>query len=658
MAVTGVKCIFVGGLALGWVAAFGSGGSYPAPVLDAEPTIDGDLGEAAWKNALHLDGFADQATGGPTADRSEAWVGVTDSGIWVAIYCHDSQPDKIVARTIQKGGQLEDDDFCGLIIDPMNRRTFNGNSQFFVNAIGTQYENIAGGRAAKKEWRGSWRSATKRVDDGYIVEMMVPWRVLQFPAGKKSDLLFNVGRVQQRTKAVSYALDVGRPMLAENHGTLLQVPFPAAAAADQIDLLGYISPEYDSDSSPTTSFHAGLDIRYRPTQTLTSVLSLSPDFKNIESEVEGIGFTRTERFLSDVRPFFAEGSQYFNLTSGYGIGRIFYSNRIDNFDQGVKFFGDFGARSSVSFLAAREDGNRLDSVARYQYQFGTRSNASMFATYRDEPGRKSSVIGAKTNVALGSHSVGMELMQSDDAGNRGVAGYGYLDFTYPNYFLTFSGSFIQPDFRARLGYVPQVDRRGGFMYQEYNREYRNGPVRKVSLHAYADDFKHFDGSNETRSMSMNGSFETPSDWEFSGGYNREVFENEVREIYSAGAGWNVSNRFRQISVFYNWGDQDGRYTDFLSVEGKFRLAPGLDLGVETSAFKLGGRRDQSVVTLGWEMDSEQSLTGRFVRTDGDSNWYLAYRKSGGLGLEYFFIFGDPNAREFRNRAAFKVVWAR
>lgn len=655
---TGLRLICLSGLSVLAIGiAYSSGSEYNAHQLVTPPAIDGVIGENEWLGALKLEDFIDQPTGKKVSERIEAWVGVDSKGIYVAIYAHDSQPDKIVARTIQKGGELEEDDFVGLIIDPMNRRDPNGNSQFFVNAIGTQFENIAGGRAAKKEWRGTWFSAAKRVEDGYIVELMVPWRLLSYPGGRKGDILFNIGRVHQRTKEVGYSTDMGRPFRQENHPLMTGVEFPKRNLADQIDLMGYLSPEYDEDASPSSTLRGGIDIRYKPTETLNAVMSVSPDFKNIEGQVEGIGFTRTERFLSDTRPFFTEGSRYFRLSSEHGVGSMFYSQRVDDFDQGFKFFGDFDKRQSLGFLAAREDGNRLDSVLNYGYRFSPRTSASLFSTYRDEPGRKNSVVGGKVNYGLGNHDVGFEMMSSDDGGQKGSAGFGYFDTSLPNYFMTIAGSFIQPEFRARLGFVPYVDRQGAYIFQEYNRDLRSGWIREVHFDNFIEDFDHFDGSNFSRDFNVGGRIETRDDWAFGLSYDRNTFEDEVSEQWTVGAGWNVSNRYKQINVNYTWGDQDGIYTSFLSLNSQFRIGKGLDLGFRQSIFKLAGNREQSVVSLGWEIDPEQSVTGRWVKNDRDSNWYVAYRKSGGLGLEYFLIFGDPNAREFRNRAAFKVVWA-
>lgn len=650
-----IACIFA---LVNASVGYGQGNAFEAPTLTNPPIIDGVINQEEWSGAIKIDSFIDQVSGRKMSEPTEAWIGVTIKGIFIAIYAHDSQPDKIVARTIQRGGNIDDDDYVGLIIDPLNRRDPSGNSQFFVTAIGTQWENIAGGRAAKKEWRGIWFSRVNRVSDGYITEVLVPWSLLSFPAGRKSDVLFNIARVHARTREVGYVTDMGRPFRQENHPLLRGVAFPARSLSDQVDILGYVSPEYDEDENPSATIRGGVDIRYKPTDTLNAVLSVSPDFKNIEGQVEGIGFTRTERFLADTRPFFTEGSQYFSLSSQHGIGRAFYSNRVDDFDQGFKFFGDFDKHQSLGFLVAREDARRLDSVLKYAYRFGPRTSASAFMTYRDEPGRKSSLIGAKTNMGLGNHELGMELMQSDDGGQPGTAGYAYFDTDLPNYFLTFTGSFVQPDFRSRLGLIPFVDKQGGFMFQEYNREIREGWVRHIHFDSYAEDFEHYDGSNLSRSFSIGGSFETRNDLRLGYNYYRETFEQEVGETHEIYGGVNVSNRFRQFGFSYGWGDRDGIYTNFVNLEAQIRIARGLDIGLQHSLLKLAGNRDQTILGLGWEIDPEQSITARYVKTERDSNWYIAYRRSGGLGMEYFLILGDPNAREFRNRAAFKVVWAR
>jgi hypothetical protein len=41
---------------------------------------------------------------------------------------------------------------------------------------------------------------------------------------------------------------------------------------------------------------------------------------------------------------------------------------------------------------------------------------------------------------------------------------------------------------------------------------------------------------------------------------------------------------------------------------------------------------------------------------GDINAYIAFRRSGNKGAEYFLIFGDPNARQFQASLILKAVF--
>ena len=47
--------------------------------------------------------------------------------------------------------------------------------------------------------------------------------------------------------------------------------------------------------------------------TLTGVATIKPDFQTIEQDVTGINFSYTEKLLTDRRPFFAEGSEFFHV---------------------------------------------------------------------------------------------------------------------------------------------------------------------------------------------------------------------------------------------------------------------------------------------------------------------------------------------------------
>lgn len=655
-----LKCSLFGWLA--WLSLCNANAqsfSFDAKPLPVPPTIDGTLAEGEWDAAEKISGFLDLAAGSsPAKELTEVWVGTTSEGIFTAFYCHEPDVSKIISRTKQAGVELEGEDIVGLLIDPLNRKSWDGISKFFVNPDGYQSEEIAGGRASKREWRGEWSAKTSRVADGWVCEMFVPWTVLNFPENQTGTVLINFARSQQYKKTTTYWADITLRELAERNGEMRGVTFPPRSkSGSKVELLGYLSPEYDESSSPKTSFRTGLDIRVRPNANTTGVFTLNPDFKNIEGDIAGIEFTRSERRLNDVRPFFTEGAGYFGTNSRFSFGQVFYSNRIDDFDQGVKFFGDLDSNSKIGILASREDGARTDGVFSLTHQIDPRSDVRLYGTVRQGTGLNNVVTGANGNLGRGNFQLGWDFTESRDGRQYGQASAISLSYSAPRVFSIARWQAVQPDYKARLGYIPFVDQRGAYSYSEYNAEFRVGAIQYVHGDLYWEGFDHFDGSNFVKSIEAGLMVRDRHDREYRLRYGTDQFEDEGSHTLSFGTGFNVSNRFKSFEWTYRTGDLDGRNTSFLNLGGTLRVG-GIDFGLQHSVFRFDGHTEQTVFSAGYEIDRYRSITARFVRQDGDQNWYLAYRNAGGKGLEWYVIVGDPNARSARDRIALKLVWAK
>jgi hypothetical protein len=63
-----------------------------------------------------------------------------------------------------------------------------------------------------------------------------------------------------------------------------------------------------------------------------------------------------------------------------------------------------------------------------------------------------------------------------------------------------------------------------------------------------------------------------------------------------------------------------------------------------------------ILGANYDLGRDMSISGRMVRNGRDTNAYLAFRKSGNRGAEYFVIFGDPNARKFETALVIKAVF--
>ncbi|MCH7905382.1 MAG: hypothetical protein IH944_12580 [Armatimonadetes bacterium] len=632
------------------------------------PTIDGVLAEGEWAALAHASGFIDPYTEtNPVAD-TEIWLGYDDEAIYVAFFARDSQPDRIVAREIQpgavsgvgggRGGSTVREDVLEFSINPFNTRQ-GGMSEFRVNALGTTSENIAGGRSAKREFRGEWTAAARIVEGGWVAEMRIPWAILNIPSGEDMDMDINFARGHARTQVNSYWANRTLRRLSDLVGIWETVTPPAQSSEQKLRLLGYIAPEFDEDADDEFAIRGGLDARYEFNSQMTGLLSVSPDFRNIEQQVTGISFTRTVRFERDSRPFFTEGSSFFGGGRGGGFSdQLFNSRAIEDFDQGAKFYGNLDAKNSVGILVTREDGRRVDAVLNFRHLLGNRSRVGFFASASSDTGLRNYVYQANATIARGNYNIRGSYGVSETNGVSDTSGSANLSYNIPKFSTSLTYSWVDPDFDPALGFIRFTNRRGASFFTNYNTEYRTGPLRSFSVFLFGQDFKKFDGDNQQKGASLNISGTLRSDIRLSISGQTERFEDEEEKTVSIGADFNVSNRFRSFGFDYNFGERAGERTEFVSIKGNYRFPGSIDVGLRHSFLDFNGRTEQTIVTLGWEIDARQSLTGRFVSRDGTNNYFVSYSSSGFTGMDWFVIIGDPNADEWRSRVTVKFVWAR
>ena len=74
--------------------------------------------------------------------------------------------------------------------------------------------------------------------------------------------------------------------------------------------------------------------------------------------MEGIDFSRGERWVGESRPFFQEGGRVFQTDSG--VGGYFYSRRIEHIDLGAKLHGRLAKRTTLGLLGTYDFANQLE----------------------------------------------------------------------------------------------------------------------------------------------------------------------------------------------------------------------------------------------------------------------------------------------------------
>ncbi len=200
--------------------------------VDYPPTIDGVLDDLCWKIAPRADGFTHGYYEDPVADDSVVKLVYTPKAIYVGWYLYDSEPDKIVARqTSSKEMWGITEDWVSFEFDPFHRHQ---PTWFMANPFGITYVLIPRktGDLTDNERMGRWNVGAKIVKDGWVVEMEIPWEILDYPETTEPIWMgLNFQRVHARPRIASSWSNTGYPGRSEDNGHWLHVLPPPKSVA-------------------------------------------------------------------------------------------------------------------------------------------------------------------------------------------------------------------------------------------------------------------------------------------------------------------------------------------------------------------------------------------------------------------------------------------
>ncbi len=629
--------------------------SVQAKRLAHPPKSNADPSDPAWQDCPVATPFLDTFTERPAPDQTEGRLAYDEEALYALFVCHDSKPDQIIGREIEPEATFNGEDTVTLSLDTFNSHSGASLSKFTVNAINTQAETIAGGHSSKAEWRGVWKSWTKRFAGGYIVEMRIPWRILGYPNSKTPiDMDLNFDRYQAHTKTSSQWAFVTPNFNPQLLGHLRGILPPEKDSRSRWQFLAYDAPQIENGAF---SNRIGVDGRYAVSSQQTALFSISPDFLNIEQQIAGVSFVHTERFLKDARPFFTEGGDYFNPIGEFEFGIPFYSNRIGPLSFGTKFYGQVSPNAKLGTLALEESNGSTVTFTNLQLNPDPTLGGSVFATTYVKGGSSDLLVGATGNKKWGQwfgHFSGAEDSvnnQTDAAGN--VA----LGYQGSKFLTQVQGIWVDTSFNPILGYVPWQDRRGAYSYSNYSDTIEKGPIHDWNMFVYTPAFYQTGGIIQERGLQAGVTLNTRTDQSIA--INRSItdYQSGTDDNWDIATTFNASNRFRQFGLEYLFGTQNSIPSRYLDVKGSVRVLRSMDIGLEQSILSFSPGARQSIATLGWQIDSKRSITGRFVDTDGFQNFFLSFKNAGGEGTETYLIIGDPNALTFAKRVSLKFVWA-
>ena len=615
------------------------------------PTIDGVLDDACWQDAPQATGFIDERTEKPAKNQSIGRLVYTDKAIYVGLHLYDDMPDKIVARQTKDQTRIRGEDWVSFSLDPFHTHQFSDRNFFIVNPLGTKYAHLATGRAEKSEWIGLWKTAAQIVEDGWVVEMEIPWQMLDYPdTNKPIQIGINLDREQQRTGERSWWCNLGVNEFRENDGHWIDVLPPPRQR--ELKFLPYLVSGFSEQETTDRTYtaRAGADLRYEVTPQLRLIGTANPDFENIEQAVEGIDFSYGERYVPDRRPFFSEGGNVYN------VGQLFYSRRIVDMDGGLKLFGKLGKNTSVGTLGTYHRNNQNFILSASQSLTATSKISAAFLSHHKQDNPSNSVGSVSGNARWGRFAVFGDFTQSwadESDGREGVVGLRYNGPLIQSSSRVF---FVDPDFVNNLGYHPFKGYRGINLTTMFKNEWREGIVRSLNLFFHTDATNTYQGEVFSRDIRLSSRILTHNDYSLSLFWNGGRFKEFSDSLFSVSLGVRATDRFNNFSINYDWGEQAGER--FYSMRGNLNLrAYGFTAGLTSQVQWHFERRYQQILTLTYDFSPALSLGSRLIWQVEGVNIYFALRRSGYAGTDFFIILGDPNALEFRQRLVAKVIRA-
>ena len=466
------------------------------PRTSAEITIDGVIDEPAWQEATRVDLNYETRPGENIDARVRTAVYLVEDGenLYLAFDAEDPDP-KAIRAYLRDRDSAWSDDFVGVVFDTFNdeRRAF----QFFANPLGVQMDttNDDVNQREDSSWDAIWSSAGQIHDSGYVVEMQIPLNQLRFPStdGAQTwgyDLLrfyprdhryrLSNNRLDRNRNCYLCQLSKLQGLEGSEPGRDLEiVPTITASQTESTDDPGFVPLE-----SGGTDTDAGVSVRWGITPDITANLTINPDFSQIEADVAQLDVNeRFALFFPERRPFFLEGSDYYNTL----IDAVFTRNVADP-DVGAKLTGKrddhtFGvsvAQDAVTNLLIPgvngsdttivEDDNTA-FVGRYGYGFGDASFIGGLVTVRDGDDYHNYVGGVDGRWKISDqHSVQFQYLESETEYPDDVA----LEFEQPmesfdgdalsveyeydsrNWFANVEYADVSEEFRADLGFVTRV----------------------------------------------------------------------------------------------------------------------------------------------------------------------------------------------------------
>lgn len=295
------------------------------------PKIDGILNDEAWANVPVADNFISyQPKFGDTSSyKTEVKLVYTNEAIFIAAYLFDDPQNVRKQLTARDAEKMQDVDFFSVVIDTYNDK--QNAFQFGVTSINVQSDarvsTTQAGTNFDISWDAVWYSHTNITNNGWIVEMKIPYMSLRFAKKDVQKWGINFFRLARKQNESSYwnAVNPNNQGLLNQFGevdNLQQLNPPLRLSFMPYLSTGYSTVPTNNGTINTFLKNGGMDVKYGINESFTMDMTLIPDFGQTVSDNIVLNLSAFEQQFKENRPFFTEGTELFNKAN------MFYSRRI------------------------------------------------------------------------------------------------------------------------------------------------------------------------------------------------------------------------------------------------------------------------------------------------------------------------------------------
>jgi hypothetical protein len=409
-------------------------------------SVDADLSESVWDKAVsvQINNITYPEENQPSPVVTTAKLFEDGETLYIGFIAKDPDPSKIRAYLRDRdSNDIWNDDIIGIKLDTYGDHKLA--YQFWSNALGVQTDSIENAVTGRESaaWDAIWDSAGKVTDDGYVVEMALPLRILNFndqlDKQKWAVELVRFYPRNNRQRISNMTIDPNN-----NCKVCQMVPLEGFIGAKQGKNLAVVpsltigtSESRDISSTPRTDWEresdidVGLDIKWGITPDISLNATINPDFSQIEADVAQLSVNNTfSLFFPEKRAFFLDNADYFATPFD-----LVYTRNISDPDYGARLtgrvkehsFGVFAANdtsttvfvpgnigSSLAFMSEESQ----NGVVRYRYDPSENLSVGWIGTFRSHDNYHNTVSG---------FDVKYKITENDDVTAQAL----YSDTEYP-----------------------------------------------------------------------------------------------------------------------------------------------------------------------------------------------------------------------------------